>query len=162
LDAAARVVRSWGVHAIPDIIRQLTPEFDEHVEAYTEAVSRVPEDITAETLVSVGADAVTAFTDAQREVQYLHEIDGWSAQTAALVGIIPKEQEVVIRILQPESMAQLAKLDAARVKRADPALGLIDPVYYTAGREGIPFGINSSRQAAKLRTRLESPQLQTR
>jgi hypothetical protein len=66
----------------------------------------------------------------------------------------------VIRILQPESITQLAKLDAARVRRADPALQLIDPVYYTAAREGIPFGINSARQAAALRTRLETPQLQ--
>jgi len=104
VDAAAQVVRSWGVHAIPEIISQLTPQFDEHVEAYVEAVGKLPEDITAEMLVSAGADAVTAFSDAQREVGYLNEIDGWSAQTAALLGIIPKHQEVVIRILQPESM----------------------------------------------------------
>jgi hypothetical protein len=52
LEAAARVVRNWGVHAFPDVIRQLTPQFDEHVEAYTEAVAKLPEDITAETLVS--------------------------------------------------------------------------------------------------------------
>jgi hypothetical protein len=160
LEAAARVVRNWGVHAIPDIIRQLTPEFDEHVEAYTEAFAKLPEDITAETLVSAGADAVTAFGDAQREVGYLNKIDGWSAQTATLLGITPKEQEVVIRILQPESMPQLAQLDAARARQADPALQLINPVFYTAARDGIPFGINSARQAAALRTRLESPPLQ--
>jgi hypothetical protein len=56
LEAAARVAQSMGVHAIADIIRQLTPEFDKHVEAYIEAVAKLPEDITAETLVSAGAD----------------------------------------------------------------------------------------------------------
>jgi hypothetical protein len=45
-----------GVQAIADIIRQLTPEFDKHVEAYIEAVAKLPEDITAETLVFAGAD----------------------------------------------------------------------------------------------------------
>jgi hypothetical protein len=160
LDAAARAVRSRGTHSISDVIRQLTPEFDKHVELYTEAVAKLPEDITADSLISAGADAVAAFGDAQREARYLNRIDSWVAQTGDLVGIAPKFQETVIRILQPESITQLAKLDAAQTRLANPPLGSIDPVFYTAVREGIPFGINSSRQASALRTRLETPQLQ--
>jgi hypothetical protein len=71
------------------------------------------------------------------------------------LGIIPKGVEVVLRILRPESALELSKLDAAHAKPADPTLHALEPVFYTAARLGVAFGINTLREATQLRKSLE-------
>jgi imidazole glycerol phosphate synthase subunit HisF len=140
VEGAARRVVNLARHEVPSVIEQLTPDFDKHVEAYTAAVVKLPDDITAETLVAAGADAVSAYSDALQEVQYLNRIDNWVVQTGYVAGIIPKNMEVVIRILRPTSISQLAKLDAARHKQANQTLLALDTVFFTAAREGFRSG----------------------
>jgi hypothetical protein len=132
----------------------LAPEFDEHAESYTEAVSKLPENLTAEALVSAGAEAVTAYGDAQREAQYLNRISAWVFETSYLSGVIPKDAEVVLRILRPGTALELVKLDEAAYKQADSTLAAINPVLFTAARLEVEFCINTLQEAAKLRSDL--------
>jgi hypothetical protein len=156
VDVAARRVNALARDAIPEVIEQLTPEFDQHAEAYTEAVSKLPEDLTAETLVAAGPDAVAAYGQAQQEAQHLAKFDAWVFQTGQLSGVLQREAEAVLRILRPSTALELVKLDGAAHKQADPSLVALNPVFYTAARRGVAFGINTLQEAAGIRSHLES------
>lgn len=155
LEAVARRLNNLGRHFFPDAVAQLTPEFSKHAEAYAAAVAKLPENITSDTLIASGADAVAAYGEAQHEANYLERVSGWVAESGYLFGVLPREIEVVLRVLRPESGIELAKLDEAHQLPANQALHAIGPVFYTAARLGVPFGINSAREAAQLRKRLE-------
>lgn len=166
VDAAARKVNNLARAAVSDVIEQLTPEFDKHAAAYVEAVAKLPGvpiqgtsmtssyAITADTLVSAGAEAVTAYGDAQREAQYLNRISSWVFETSYLSGVIPKDAELVLRLLRPSTALELIKLDEAAYKQADSTLAAINPVLFTAARLGVKFGINTLREAAEIRSDL--------
>lgn len=154
VDAAARRVNAQARLAIPDLTKQLTPGFDEHAQAYVEAVSQLPEDLTAQALVSAGADAVAAYGATQREAQYLSAIGSWIFETSYLSGFIPRDVETVLRILRPATALDLIKLDEAAHKPADPVLAAINPVFFAAARLGVEFGINTLGEAADLRAEL--------
>ncbi|BBY62190.1 hypothetical protein [Mycolicibacterium helvum] len=150
LEEAARKVNKVALPAVPEIIKQLTPEFDEHAAAYIAAIEQLPEEISPETLLEAGPDAVTAYGDAKREAAYLDKISGWVASTSALAGIT----ETTIRILRPSTALDLIKIDAAHQTPADPVVAAIDPVLFTAARRGVEFAINTLREARDLRDSL--------
>lgn len=153
-EVARRVIRLARA-AVPDVIEQLTPEFNEHADAYVQAVAKLPEELTAETLVSAGANAVTAYGQAQREAHYLNVISSWVAGTGPLgFGSV---MYPVLRILRPTSPMELIKLEEAHgaMSRFDQAVRGIDPVLYTAARMGIEFGINTLTECAEISQRLE-------
>ena len=118
-------------------------------------LSKLPDEITAETLVLAGADAVSAYAVAQQEAVYLGKVSNWVAQTRELPGHT-SDPDRALRILRPNSALQLAKLDEATWKPADPTLHALDPVLLTAAREGVTFGINTLRQCAEIRSGLAS------
>jgi hypothetical protein len=155
VEAAARRVRGLASAAVPNVIEQATPAFNKHVETYTEAVAKLPETVTAETLLSAGPEAVEAYQIAKREAHYLNMVSSWVAGTGVISGVLAKHMEVVLRILRPESSLELTKLDAARAMPADPALIALEPVFYAAARLGVEFRIHSLRQAKDLRKSLE-------
>lgn len=161
VDAAARRVNNLGRHFFADAVAQLSPEFSIHAEAYVNAVARLPENVSSDTLLNAGPDAVAAYGEAQREAKYLDRISEWVAQSGYLFGVLPKDIEVVLRVLRPESGIELAKLDDAHQLPANQALQAIDPVFFTAARLGVPFGINSAREAAQIRKSLTLRQVVT-
>lgn len=156
VDAAARRVNALARVAVPEVIEQLTPEFNRHADAYTEAVSKLPEVLTAETLVAAGPDAVAAYGQAQQESQHLNGFSSWVFEASYLSGVIPKDAEVVLRILRPSTAMELVKLDEARYKQADSTLAALNPVFVTASRLGVEFGINQLQEAAQLRNDLSN------
>lgn len=151
--AAGDVVRNASA-AVPGVIEQLTPEFDKHAAAYVAAVDLLPETIDSDSLLKAGATAVQAYAAAQAEAEYLNRVSSWVAGTRDLPGH-GGEVEVVLRVLRPASPKQLAALDAAHHRtNAGPTLHVLDPVFYTAAREGVEFGINTLREAANIRQSL--------
>lgn len=83
MDAAARRVLSLARAAVPDAIKQLAPRFSKAAEAYTEAVSKLPDEITSDTLVSAGPDAVEAYGQARTAAGYLDgSAPGWRVPPA--------------------------------------------------------------------------------
>ncbi|WP_328358585.1 hypothetical protein OG976_04765 [Mycobacterium sp. NBC_00419] len=155
VDTAARSVISLGRQAVADVIDQLTPEFNRHAEAYAEAVAALPEDISSDTLLSAGPEAVGSYQVAQREAQYLNGISVWVAGTGPLSGSSAAERYPAIRILRPQTLLDLIKLEEAQQKPANPTLAAIDPVLFTAARRGIEFGINTLAECAETKARLE-------
>lgn len=156
-EAKRRIARMAAVHvikegsaAVPDIIEQLTPEFEKHVDAYIEAVSKLPEDITDESLIAAGPDAVAAYVDAQREAEYLNRISWWVSTTRDLPGH-GGEPDQALNILRPEP-TQLYIIDQA-AHEADicKTLRAIGPVFAAAAQHGIAFGINTSAEIAEIR-----------
>ncbi|WP_255245959.1 hypothetical protein [Mycobacterium persicum] len=150
-DAATAVYRLAG-SAVPSVIEQLTPEFAKHARAYVEAVAMLPDEITAETLVSAGADAVQAYAVAQSEAAYLNKVSSWVAGTRELPGHT-SDPNPTLRILRPVSAFQLIKLDEAHHEQSN-TLRAIDPVFVVAARLGVEFGINTLREAGEIRSAL--------
>lgn len=156
-EVARRVIRLARA-AVPDVIEQLTPEFNERAEAYQAAVSKLPEELTAETLVAAGADAVTAYGQAQQEAHYLNGISSWVAGTGPLG--FGNVMYPVLRILRPTSPMELIKLEEAHQQPANPTLAPVNPVLYRAARMGVEFGINTLTECAEISQRLETLGLQ--
>lgn len=152
-DAAARSVLGEAGAAVPGIIEQLSPEFDRHAAAYADAVAKLPTDLTADSLVRAGGDAVIAYAEAQREAAYLNGVSNWVAETRHLPGH-SGAPEPALRILRPASVVQLTKLDEATWKQVNQTVRAIDPVLYAAVRLGVQFGINTSREASQIRSSL--------
>lgn len=158
---SARVVNNAASAAVPDIIKQLTPEFDKHAKAFVEAVTKLPvktaytngrevETFTSDDLVNGGPDAVTVYGEALDAAKYLQRVSAWVVSTNQLPGHTG-ELDSVLRILRPEDKLSLVKLDAAAQVRHSDIVRALDPVLYTAARLGVPFGINTVREAASIR-----------
>jgi hypothetical protein len=155
VESAARRVNAQARSAVPALIEQLTPEFDQHAAAYVEAVAKLPEDLTAESLVAAGAGAVTAYGDAQREALHIKGFSTWVFETSYLSGI-SKDVDSVLRVLRPTSKLELIKLDEASYRQVDSTLYALNPVLFVAARLGVEFGINSVTEAAELRAELDN------
>jgi len=162
--AAASRVLGLARDAVPNAINQLTTPFAKAAKAYADAVGQLPDEISPETLVAAGADAVAAFGRAQEQAGYLNAVSSWVASTATLSGHTTGRLEPTLRILRPESGAQIVKLDEAHQLRANSALGAIDAVLVTAVKLGVEFGINTLAEAKQIRegTRLSPQQLVSR
>lgn len=156
VDASARRVLAQARAAVPAVIDALTPVFDAHARTYAEAVAKLPEDLSAETLVAAGAGAVEAYGTAQQAVAQLARIDAWAAGLPYLSGIVVRDAETVLRILRPSTRQQLSRLDKAGTTPANPTLAALDPVLFTAARSGVEFAINTPEAAAALRLALLS------
>ncbi|MET4609458.1 hypothetical protein ABIC28_000428 [Rhodococcus sp. PvR044] len=152
LDEAAREVLGKATEAVPVVIEQLTPEFEKRAAAYIAAVGELPDKVDSDSLVKAGPAAVTAYATAQTEAAWLNQVSSWVAGTRNLPGFAGLDVEVALRILRPADALQLAKLDAAQYKNnVDSTLHSLNPMFYTAAREGIEFGINTLRECAEIR-----------
>jgi hypothetical protein len=152
---AARNVIVQARAAVPDAVEQLTPHFTEAAEAYVEAVSALPAEITAEELVRAGGPVVQAYGEAKAAAAVLGSVDAWVASLSQLQGIAG-EADPVLRLLRPEAPAQLARLDEAYQGRHDGAVSALGPAWLAAARLGVPFAINTPAEARKLRSSLST------
>lgn len=157
LDVAARNVNNQARGSIPAIIEALESSFNERAKAYTEAVSKLPADLTAEKLVAAGGGTVTAYQEAKQQAAALRRFHDWTISAAYVSMIHPANTEKVVTVLRPTNIAQLARLDeAAQLLNVDQVFGAINPVWYAAVKHEIPFAINGPQQAAALRVGLET------
>ncbi|RIR96185.1 hypothetical protein [Mycobacteroides abscessus] len=151
LDKAARQVVVLGREFAPEARDQLAVEFDKHARAYVDAVQKLPEELTSESLVSAGPDAVSAYSEAQAEVEHLRQVSGWVSDIRRIPGLGAGEDTRVLNVLRPSDIGQLNLLDASLYAKVDPVLDRIDRVFVTAAREGIEFGINLPNEIRDLR-----------
>jgi hypothetical protein len=155
IDQAARQVVGYGRHAVPSIIEQLADRYEETVTEFREAVSVLPEDLSAERLVQGGGAAVDAYQRAVAASQRLGSFDAVVIETARLSQTILRDAEVVCRLLRPRDRGELARLDDA-TRSQKPELREIGAVWYTAARLGTPWGLGSYAQAVSTRKAIES------
>lgn len=153
---AAVAVNKAAAQAVPQIIEQLEPEFEEHAQAYSEAAVKLPDEVTSDVLVSAGTDALDSYVTAKAEAVHITRIGSWLSQTAGVYGTL--STETFLHVLAPEYGSQLSKLDEVNASgRVDRTYHAIVPVYFTAARLGVPFRLNTHREAAQLRADLKSP-----
>lgn len=156
VDLAARQVVSIARAAIPHAIEQLSKPFGKAAAQYCGSVAKLPEIVTSDSLIAAGASVVEAYGEALQAATYLNSVSDWVASTGAMSGFLPRDMEVTLRILRPDTIDQLLGLDDAHRSQANPALVAIDPVLYAAARLGVPFGINTLTEAQQLRSELST------
>lgn len=154
LTQAARAIVREASSAVPAVIEQLQPKFNKHAAAYVAAVDSLPDTVDSESLLRAGVTAVQAYAVAKDEAAWLAGVSSWVAGTRDLPGH-GGDVDVALRILRPGDALQLAKLETAQHRtNVDPTLYALNPVFYTAAREGIAFGINTLRECAEIRQSL--------
>lgn len=153
-DAAEFALVNAAGAAVPEIIEQVTPVFDRHAEAYVTAVSKLPNELTADTLISAGPEAVQAYQDAKIEAGYLEGVSTWLATLHELPAYA-SAADPCLRILRPTSIIELSKIEGAR-HSANQAVTAISPHLLKAAQLGVEFGINTPREAAMIRQRIET------
>lgn len=148
-DAKLRLLKNAAVQVVqlarqfaPAAREQLSVEFDKHAQAYIEAVHKLPEELTSESLIAAGPDAVSAYSVAQDEVGHLRQASRWVSDVRDIPGLGSGERDPVLNVLRPSDVAQLDRLDAALHANVDTLLDSLDRVFVTAVREGVEFGIN--------------------
>ncbi|ORB46971.1 hypothetical protein BST43_26380 [Mycobacteroides saopaulense] len=160
-DAKLRMMSMSAAHIIklsrqfaPEARDQLAVEFDTHAQAYTEAVQKLPEELTSESLIAAGPDAVSAYSAAQAEVEHLRQVRSWVSDIRGIPGLGVGDADLVLNVLRPSGIEQLHRLDAALHGNVDPVLGRIDPVFAAAVHEGVEFGINLPAESHRIRSEL--------
>lgn len=161
VSAKLRLMNSAAVQVIqlarpfaPEARDQLAVEFDTHAQAYTEAVQKLPEDLTSESLIAAGPDAVSAYSVAQAEVEHLRQMRSWVSDIRRIPGLGVGDADLVLNVLRPSDIEQLHRLDMALSAKVDPVLGRIDPVFAAAVHEGVEFRINLPAESHRIRSEL--------
>ncbi|MGW6424015.1 hypothetical protein ACWF82_15165 [Nocardia sp. NPDC055053] len=150
LETAARNVLWHGDDAVPGIIEQLTPEFEKRVAAYTEAVQKLPEEITMESIASAGPDTLAVWQEARTQARELDWINNWLSSLLALPSF-RKHNEFLryLRLAVPANRTEFHALKEAAeaASRTDSYRAEINPIYLATVRNGIEWGINTPESA---------------
>ena len=154
---ANKIVREAG-DAVPDLVEQLTPGFETEAAKFAEAVAKLPQELTSETIVSSADPSVlTAFGDAKQAASHLAAVEAWVAGLAQLPQFAGVESHPVLRVIAPDTHSRLYTLLTARDEvRHDDLVRQLNPVFLAAARIGIKFEIHTPREADQLRQRLEA------
>ena len=154
---ANKIVREAG-DAVPDLVEQLTPGFETEAAKFAEAVAKLPQELSPETIVaSADPSVLTAFGDAKQAASHLAAVDAWVAGLSQLPQFAGVESQPVLRVLAPDTHSRLHTLLTARNGvNHDELVRQINPVFLKAARLGISFEIHTPREADQLRQRLEA------
>jgi hypothetical protein len=155
LDGAARQVVGQARHALDGIIEQLRPKFDQHAEAYADAVDLLPDNPTPEALVQAGPSAVTAYATAKTAADHLGAFDAFIASTGYLIP--GAKQDPVLRLTRPSTLRDLLELDKAHNTNWPATFYALDPILWHAVKLGVDLRMNSLTECAALRRSLTTP-----
>lgn len=141
---------------VPALIEKMTPAFDAAVEVYVEAVAKLPDNLTAESLVAARPATLAAYNTAVGAAEVLSRINRWVASAGNLSGGGGRS-DFSVQILAPRSRRELDELDRTKTNtRHDPMVHQIVPVFMSAARLGVPFEIHTPSEAHGLRAAIES------
>jgi hypothetical protein len=152
---AARDMVAKAGAAVPEIVKQLTPDFDRAATEFTEAVKLLPDNVTSEALVSAGPAALEAYQAARSASAAIAGVDEWLSSLEEIPGLA-SERLPLLRVLRPATNGQIYRLEQARDARVDSAHERLNKVYVEAARLGIEFGINTPREAVELRNSIHA------
>ena len=140
--------------AVPAIAKSLAPTFQTAVQTYRSAVNMLPEQISSEILVGSDPAVLAAFQNAVAAAAAIKAIDGWLASTFDLPEHGAFEHQPALRVLNPQTRAELTVLLNAKAK--SDIENQLNAVYLTAVREGIPFAMHTCHEAQALRDSIDS------
>jgi hypothetical protein len=144
----------WAAsEAVPAVLKTLAPQFQTAVQAYTAAVEALPEQISSEVLVASDPALLAAFQNGVAAAKTLRKIDAFLASTSDLPEHGAYQQQPQLRVLNPQSRAELSALMDAKA-RSDAENKLV-PLFLTAVRNGIEFKMSTCVEAAEHRKYLD-------
>ncbi|WP_305781162.1 hypothetical protein [Nocardia nova] len=155
VDLVARSLIRAAADAVDAIRTQVEPDFADATKAYADAAAKLPDNLTADVLVAAGGEVVDAYQAAKDAAARIQAFTAWLNTTNNLPGHAAARVDRVLSVFAPGTVAELAALDAAASKNADPAERAIDAVLLAGAREGIAWGLNTPAEAYSLRSNLE-------
>jgi hypothetical protein len=157
LDQAAQNVLTLAVHAVPEVIEQLRPEFETNVDAFVEAAANLPEELSAEALVAGGPSVLEHYQKTKAAASRLHGVETWLGSLRQLPAYSVLEPAGVLRVLAPATRGELVEiLNAHEDRNNDSLVNGIDAALLHAARAGIDFRIQTPRESQNLLAELES------
>jgi len=148
--------------AVLGIIEELTPRFDRAVSAFAEAVAKLPEELTSESIVAAGASVLAEYQTAREAASVIADIDSWVASLTELPAYAGHEPAGALRVLAPSSRGELAELNAHQAHGADSLVAQLGGTFLTAARNGIKFKINDPRESAEILEDIESTPIESK
>lgn len=149
LNAAGNRVLVVAGEVLPDVLGQLQPRLIAASDALASALELLPENPTADALVSAGPAAVEAFQSAKAAVAELDALDRF---VASLSGIYGHQGEVTLRLLTVTTREALQVLLRAKDKQ-----GSLRPLWVEAvNNPDVSFVINTPDQSREIRRVLDS------
>jgi hypothetical protein len=156
LHTAARKVIQLAAAFVPEVINQLSPEFDRAVAEFGDAVQALPDDLSDAAIVQAGPAVLAEYQRAAQAQGVIAGLDNWIASLRELPGFGAAEPDPITRVLRPSNRPQLSKLGSAGGKR----YGQLNPLYVVAVREGVRFGLNTPSEAAAIRAHIQASPVQ--
>jgi hypothetical protein len=153
--ALANVVVQAAADSVPDVIRTLTPEFDDAVQAYLAAVEALPERFDADQLLG-NPEIEAAHRAASEAAARIKAIDSWLGHTAALPGYLTTERHSVLRVIEAKDRAQLQALLDAQTGKSTAAEQKVIPIYRVAADLGLTFRMATQSEAEELRREINA------
>lgn len=128
--------------AVPQLIEDLQEPFNASAARYTEAVKKLPKELTAEALVNAPDNVSEAYQTAKKEYQFLRLVDGVYTGILhhLLVGTNPGHPMKLCGATTQEELAAL------RQKRGNKIIREIGETFFNAVHAGIPLRLVEPEQ----------------
>lgn len=147
---ARRVLREAGA-AVPSILEDLTPRFDAAVAKFREAAAKLPQDLSSDSLVKAGPEALKAYGDAKEAAAVIAGIDAWVASLTQLPAYGGRRPFAPLRIFNPQSPAEFETLRKAKDQtNVDALVRDLGPVLLAGVRAGIDTEIHDPIEADRI------------
>ncbi|CAN5352731.1 hypothetical protein BH11ACT6_BH11ACT6_01740 [soil metagenome] len=162
-DQLALEILREATKAVPEVVEQLRPIFDDAVAQYVGAVAELPGELNYESLFGAGPSAQASYGSALAAVKTIREIDVWLTGLTSLPEFwnlgLEGEPLFLFRVLSPATRGEVNELwDARRRAQTNTADAVeidLDPMFLYAARNGIEWGINTPAESVAIRERIE-------
>ncbi|UPK65309.1 hypothetical protein MYP14_08335 [Rhodococcus pyridinivorans] len=155
-EALARQVLNAAGAAVPTILEGIKPGFEAAVTKFAKAAERLPDDLSSDSLVKAGPDALVALGEAREAAAEIKQVESYLASLVQLPAYSVFGHHPALRIFAPESPEQLSVLTNARNnKRHDPLVRELGPILWHGIKAGVPTALNTPDESARIRDELE-------
>jgi hypothetical protein len=147
--AAGAVLAAAG-NAVPEVIGSLEPTFTRAVDEFRESVALLPDELTAQTLVTAGAATLDAYQSAVASAAVIERIDAWLGTVGRLSNFADHLQRPILRTLEPKNRSEYFELAQERDSLRLPGH------YVAAVRLNVPFKMSTPAECSEVWERIES------
>jgi hypothetical protein len=144
LNLAAQAVIAEAGAAVPHVIESLEPSFRHAVTTLTDAVAALPEELTADTLVSSGVEVLDSYHRALSAAAEIEAVDMYLALLNKLPDHAEFSAKPVLRVLVPASLSDYFALAQA------PDQLRLRGAFVAAARLGTEWKMQTPRESAAL------------
>jgi hypothetical protein len=152
-EALARTVTELAAEAVPAVLDQLRPQFDQAANDYCAAVALLPERFDGDAIADAPTEIQSAHRAAATASRELLGIRTWLSSLADLPKVGGARSHHCL-VLRPRDRNQLQTLlSQHRLSQAEQKL---DPLLLVAARSGIEFAMSTPREAGDIESAINS------